>query len=70
MSKNKKGNSNSTVRIARSGKTGQFRVKPDSRDFRGGFQPRSTSTSMPSLPKSGSSVHVVRKANSKVKTRK
>lgn len=58
MSKIKKTNSNSTIKISRNA-AGLFRVQPDKRDFRGGFQPRSTSVGMPRLPKSGSSVHVV-----------
>lgn len=67
MSKRRKSSSSSTIRVSRNAKTGQFRVKPDTRDFRGGFQPRSKSPTMPQLPKSGSSVHVVTKIKPKTK---
>ena len=59
MTKIKKRSSGASVKVSRVAKTGQYRVQPDKRDFRGGFQPRSTSLKMPQLPKAGSSVHVV-----------
>lgn len=45
--------------VKRDVRTGQFIVKPDVRDFRGGFQPKKTSSCMPKLPTSGSAIRKI-----------